>query len=313
MNPNPDPRESIPGQLTPEELALLADYHDGALGPSEVPDARALLARSDAAREVLAETSELLGRHPAPDVDALPWSARPSTPRGEPDGGMTHLSGDATSEPSPRMGWRSFLPLAAAGVGVIALLFWPKGESLDLLAWSTELAGRDSGDSFPFVVLRGGDTSPDVAETAGIRWVELRIALAAGRQPEVDSLARVLADDLRNTPGSGSARARLDALAPGDLPRSEEQVDATERALIDMFGADFEEAAVLETLRRAAGAGAGEMVRDLVEHSALSDGEGKDVDEDDLTRLVEMCEGSLTDEEFAEMEAIVTGILRRRT
>lgn len=313
MKPNPDPRQPIPGELTPEDLALLADYQDGALSPGQLPELRALLARSDAAREVAEETSELLGRRPESETGSNPWSETPSSKAHPLDSVDSHGGPDPSPEPVPRMGWRSFLPLAAAGVGVIVLLFLPKGEPLDLQTWSEQLSQGDPGDPFPFPVLRGGVASDGVAQTVGVRWVDLRIALATGHRAEVDSLARILAEDLRDIQGTGPSRARLLELAGADLPSSAERVDATEGALIEAFGPDFEEAVVLATLRRAAGGGASRLARTLVRHPALADGEGVDIDEGDLTRLVDLCEGSLTPEELTEMEAIVTGILRSRT
>ena len=174
MNPSPDA-----GGLTPEELALLASYQDGSLSSEEIQAVRELLARSEAARAVLSETSAMLGGGPESEDGAVPRSESP--PSTAQDGGVaTPAGGSDPPRPNPRMGWRSFLPLAAAGLAVIFLL-WPGGESLSLTSWSADLAGRGGSEPFPFPAL-GSAAQDDVAETAGVRWVDLRIAAAAGRK-----------------------------------------------------------------------------------------------------------------------------------
>lgn len=220
--------------------------------------------------------------------------------------------GTAPSPTGRRMGWRSFLPLVAVGVGVI-LLLRPGGGALELHDWSRHLSGR--GGHAPFALASSpNDGSPEeAAEIAGIRWVHLRIALAAGRPAEVDSLARILADALPDTSAAATALAGWGDRMTGSVPPSRARVETTEDALVAYFGPDFEEAAVLETLRRAAASSASQLAEELVGHPSLMDGEGEDVPEEHLTKLMDLCRGALTEGELVEMETIVTDILRRRT
>lgn len=304
--------------LTPEELELLAGHRDGVLSSDEIRQAEGLLARSEVAREVLAEASELLEEEAADLDDEVPDPSTTSVdPRPERASGLEETEAPAPPPPipSPRMGWRTFLPLAAAGVAVIFLL-WPGRESLNLVSWTETLAARRADDLFAFPVLRGeipaGEPSEeDVAEAAGIRWVDLRVALRAGRRTEADSLARVLAASLDGTLGSGAVRGRVEALVGRDP--DPEELETIQEALFELFGAAFEDAAVLETLRRAAGARAASLAADLVEHPSLNDRLGDDLDPQTRAELLALCEGGLTVEELAEMEAIVTEVLRRRT
>ena len=301
---NPD---SPTSELTPHELALLACYQDGVLAPDDLVEAERLLERSPVAREILAEARALLESEPgdAATASSDPEESEPARPPSEAG------SGPGPRIPATRMGWRTFLPLAAAGIAVI-LLLWPGGESLNLVAWSDTLA-RQGGVPFPFPIVRGDTPGDDLPETAGIRWVDLRIALRAGRRSEADSLARVLAASLGTVVGSGPARGRVEALIGREPPPLVEEVEATQRALVERLGPVFEEAAVLETLRRAAGAGAASLSAELVEHPSLDDGRGDDLDPGTRTRLLELCRGGLTDDELSETEATVTDLLRRRT
>ena len=295
-------------ELTPEELTLLAGYQDGTLAQHEGEEVRRLLARSQTAREVIAENSALLEEDQAPlgrsaaDAAARGWGDEPGQGVGLPTG----------SGRPPRMGWRSFLPLAAAGIAVIFLL-WPGGEPLNLVAWSDRIAREEGGGPFPFPVLRGETPADDVAEMAGIRWVDLRIALRQARQGEADSIARSLAASLQVVPGSDPARARVEALIGRESLPEVGELQATQAALVERLGRPFEEAAVLETLRRAAGVGAATLAQDLVDHPSLSDGRGEDLDPDVRSRLLELCEGDLTSAELDVIEAIVTEVLRQRT
>lgn len=210
------------------------------------------------------------------------------------------------------MGWKSFLPLLVVGVAVIFLLR-PGNGSLELHSWSEHLSRRGGHDALPLSRPPGTPSPDGAAESAGIRWVHLRIALAAGRPARADSVARSLAAALPEPGRSDTVRAHLEALMAGSSPPSRDRVEATEDALVDYFGAEFEEAVVLETLRRAAASGASQLAETLVDHPSLIDGEGEDVREENLTRLRELCRDALTEGELVEMEAILTDILRRRT
>lgn len=301
MKSDPDPTE-----LTPHELALLACYQDGALAPGDLLEAERLLERSEAAREIISEASALLDDEPG-EVVTLAGGAEPPEP--EPQAGVTVPEARISS---PRMGWRTFLPLAAAGVvGMVVL--WPGGEPLDLVAWSDSLIRQGGGESFTFPVVRGEARQEALAETAGILWVDLRIALQAHRAAEADSLAGALSATLATVTGSGPARGRIEALIGGSPPPPVAELEAIQRALVEQLGHPFEEAAILETLRRAARVGAADLAAELVEHPHLNDDVGEDLHPDTRSRLLELCEDDLTAEEFAEMEAIVTEILRQRT
>jgi len=294
-------------ELTPQELALLACYQDGALAPDGLLQAERLLERSAAARQVIAETSALLNREPGKGGESETTQPLDTTAVG-PGATLT----PAPRTPSPRMGWRTFLPLAAAGV-VGMLVFWPGPGSLNLMSWSDSLVRRGGGERFDFPVIRGEAPEEDLAETAGIRWVGLRIALRARRSAEADSLAQQLSTSLTTVSGSGPARGRIEGLIASLAPPPVEELEAVQRTLVDQLGHPFEEAVVLETLRRAAGVGHSDLAAELVVHPHLDDGVGDDLDPEIRTRLLELCEDDLTAEELAEMEAIVTDVLRRRT
>lgn len=190
---------------------------------------------------------------------------------------------------------------------------WPGRESLNLVSWSDTLVRQGGGESFPFPVVREDAPDDDLAESAGIRWVDLRIALRARRSAEADSLARALSASLAGLTASGAARGRIEALIDRSPPPPVDELEAVQRALVDRLGHPFEEAAVLETLRRAAGVGAGDLAAELVDHPSLNDGEGEDLDAATRSRLLELCENDLTADELAEMEAIVADLLRQRT
>lgn len=235
-----------------------------------------------------------------PDSDALHAAGGPPLPDPIP--------------PQPRMGWRSFVPLAAGGAVALVLLWYGPGRSsVDLDDWSLRIARSGGGEALALPPASAVRLPPEeLEERAGIRWVGIRIALLAGRAAEADSLLGVLAGELGDRAENQEAVRHVVGLEGAELELDRGRVERAQGSLADALGPGFEEAVVLESLRRAARTGLSDLASYLVNHPLLSDGVDEDLEPQVARRLHELGDGPPSAEELAEIEEIVSGILRRR-
>ena len=212
------------------------------------------------------------------------------------------------------MGWRTFGSLAAAATAVLLFLsFWPLGESVDVYGWTRSIAEGGGGDPFGLPPAPGTAVPPEeLEERAGIRWVDIRIALLAGRMEEADSILRTLAAELDASGRTRNASGHVASLVNADLESNRTVVEEAQDALADALGPGFEEAVILESLRRAARTGLSDLATTLVNHPLLSDGVDEDLDPDVARRLNDLATAPSSAEELAEIQEIVSGILQRR-
>lgn len=227
-----------------EQLELLAAYLDGAVTDDERRRVEGLLARSEAAREVVAESVMAL--------DA---------------GGNGEREPVRSVRPSRMTRWRVLVPLAAAAAALV--LFWPNGGNLATGDWADRLGARGGGAPLVLPVVRGEqDGLVGAATRAGVRWVDARIALAAGNPTRADSLLHALAADLRTLEGSGPIVARVEALVGG---ASVDEFDDAEGALGNHLGNVFRRGILLEALRTSAAMEEAELASSLLHHSLMDD------------------------------------------
>ena len=243
------------------------------------------------------------------DAPDLPGSAPSDDP---PEGPPEPVAGTAGAP--DRMGWRSFGALAAGAIAVLLVLsFWPLGDSVDVYDWSRTIAEGGGGESLVLPPAPGTEVpAEELEERAGIRWVDIRIALLAGRMEEADSILRTLAAELDASGRTRNASGRVESLVSADLESNRRVVEDAQDALADALGPGFEEAVILESLRRAARTGLSDLATTLVNHPLLSDGVDEDLEPGVARRLQELSEAPSSTEELAEIEEIVSGILRRR-
>ncbi len=206
------------------------------------------------------------------------------------------------------------MALAAGASAVLLILsFWPLSDSVDVYAWTRSIAERGGGDSFALPPASGRQvTAGELEERSGIRWVDIRIALLADQTREADSLLTVLAGELDASGTTEDAARRLESITAANLHSDRRAVEDTQDALADALGPGFEEAVILEALRRAALTGLSDLAATLVNHPLLSDGVDEDLDPGVARRLHDLAEAPSSAEELAEIQEIVSGILQRR-
>jgi hypothetical protein len=280
--------EAWTDRLDPEQLDLIAAYLDGALAADDRSRVEALLARSEAAREVLAEALSALESH-----------------------------GDKSASPRARRGlfWRVAIPMAAAAV-MATVLLWPEPNGLDVARWTGQLAPASGVAPLGLPVARGVEVPPTgvtgAAVRAGVRLVDSRIAASAGDDVGADTLLLMLAGELRALEGTGAVVGRVEGLV-GLSGARVAGFDAVESALTDRFGSPFRAALVLEALRVAAAVGERELASELLAHALLERALAEDGIVFDRTSAANLGRWRLvpaTDVDGASVEETVAAVLR---
>lgn len=231
MNANANANDDA--SLDAESLELLAAYADGMLAPDQRRAAESLLARSEPAREVLAETIRLL------DVE-------------EPRATSSHPGGRLGAAHRYRSAWRIGVPLAAAAALVLYVSRQPdptaSDEVISLLSESnaTQITGWEVK---PWSTVRGeGLSNVGVAAfRIGVLWTDYLAAAAADTAAARRALAEILAL-LESIPLSSPAALTVRELRPSGTEPS--QLRETEDALCDVTDCDSFRAGVwLEAIR----------------------------------------------------------------
>jgi hypothetical protein len=236
----------------------LAAFIDGRLDETERAEVMAVLARSEDAREILADAVSVL--HPDSEGDTAAPDVRVALPR------------------IRRLKWSAPLA-AAAAIAVVTLGLLRDGgdPGADMVAAVAaapavlpEAWAADPG----WTLMRGDpdETGPTLFRI-GVRLVDLRVALAAGDQANRDRIASELANLLDRIDGGAALARPFEAIAQGVPQRESAIEDQIETALAVLDAPAIRLGHALEAARIAARIGRIGIARDEIE-GAVSHADG---------------------------------------